>query len=147
MQVRGTESTVFVLPSDAHKSGHASGHDRLVVLNRTAQSIVESVRTHPDYVFTYRGKPILRMTNTGWTEAREKVGMDIRVHDLRHTFGRRLRAAGVRHEDIKDLLGHKGKSITAHYSQAEIWNLIEAANSLCERGDTKPELTLVKRSA
>jgi len=31
----------------------------------------------------------------------------IRVHDLRHTFGRRLRAAGAQFEDRQDLLGHK----------------------------------------
>ena len=30
----------------------------------------------------------------------------IRVHDLKHTFGRRLRAAGVTLEDRKALLGH-----------------------------------------
>ena len=31
----------------------------------------------------------------------------VRVHDLKHTFGRRLRAAGVSFEDRQDLLGHR----------------------------------------
>jgi integrase len=43
----------------------------------------------------------------------------VRVHDLKHTFGRRLRAAGVSFEDRQDLLGHKSGRITTHYSQAE----------------------------
>ena len=35
----------------------------------------------------------------------------IRVHYLKHTFGRRLRAAGVDEETRKPLLGHKTQSI------------------------------------
>ena len=31
----------------------------------------------------------------------------VRVHDLKHTFGRRLRAAGVSFEDRQDLLGQE----------------------------------------
>jgi len=40
--------------------------------------------------------------------------LQCRVHDLRHTFGRRLRAAGVGLEDREDLLGHKSNRITTH---------------------------------
>jgi hypothetical protein len=54
----------------------------------------------------------------------------IRVHDLRHTFGRRLRAAGVGLEDRQDLLGHKRQEITTHYSAAEVGYLIQAANRI-----------------
>jgi hypothetical protein len=51
----------------------------------------------------------------------------IREHDLEHTFGRRLLAAGVSFEDRQDLLGHKSGRITTHYSQTELSNLIAAA--------------------
>jgi len=54
----------------------------------------------------------------------------VRVHDLKHAFGRRLRAAGVSFEDRQDLLGHKSGRITTHYSQAELTNLIEAADKV-----------------
>jgi site-specific recombinase XerD len=53
------------------------------------------------------------------------------VHDLKHTFGRRLRAPGASFEDRQDLLGHKSVRITTHYSAAEISNLIEVANKVC----------------
>ena len=52
----------------------------------------------------------------------------LRVHDLRHTFGRRLRAAGAGFEDRQDLPGHKSSRVTTHYSAPEIENLVDAAN-------------------
>ena len=67
---------------------------------------------------------LTRMLNSAWKRARKKVGLAVRVHDLKHTFGRRLRAAGVSFEDRQDLLGHKSGRITTHYSAAEIGNLI-----------------------
>ena len=57
----------------------------------------------------------------------------VRVHDLRHTFGHRLRAAGVSYEDRQDLLGHKSDRITTHYSAPDIARLLEAAESVCIR--------------
>ncbi|MEI7448763.1 MAG: hypothetical protein WCJ75_03995 [Desulfomonile sp.] len=36
----------------------------------------------------------------------------MRIHDVRHTFGRRLRAASVSFEDRQDLPGHKAGRIT-----------------------------------
>ncbi len=56
-----------------------------------------------------------------------------RVHDLRHSFGHRLRAAGVSFEDRQDLLGHKSERITTHYSAPDVARLIEAAEKVCER--------------
>jgi integrase len=66
-------------------------------------------------------------------------------HDLKHTFGRRLRAAGVSFENRQDLLGHRSGRITTHYSAPELPRLIEAANSVCEKGNTKPELVVLRR--
>jgi len=67
------------------------GDERLVVLNRVAKSVAESVRGNDDaHVFTYRGHPITRMLNTGWQKARIQAGLPrVRVHDLKHTFSRR----------------------------------------------------------
>ena len=69
----------------------------------------------------------------------------IRIHDLKHTFGRRLRAAGVTEEDRKALLGHKNGSITSHYSAAELDQLIEAANKVSVTDSRAPALTILKR--
>src|SRR5690606_41266818 len=45
------------------------------------------------------------------------------IHNTRHTFGRRLRSAGVPLETRKTLLGHANGDITTHYSAAEIEEL------------------------
>jgi len=72
----------------------------------------------------------------------------VRVHDLKHTFGRRLRAVVVSFEDRQDLLGHRVGRITTHYSAAELANLIEAANRVCEGNARKmPTLVVLKRKA
>ena len=86
------------------------------------------------------------MLNSAWPRARRKVGLpQVRVHDLKHTFGRRLRAAGVSFEDRQDLLGHRSGRITTHYSAAELSKLIDAANSVCESGGKTPELVVLRR--
>ena len=73
------------------------------------------------------------MNNSGWQSARKRAELPLaRVHDLKHTFGRRLRAAGVSFEDRQDLLGHKSGRITTHYSGAELSNLVEAAEKACQ---------------
>lgn len=88
-----------------------------------------------------------RMLNTAWLNAREKANLPLaRVHDLKHTFGRRLRSAGVSFEDRQDLLGHRSGRITTHYSAAELNNLIEAANKVCDRNNCGPVLRLVGQS-
>lgn len=71
---------------------------------------------------------------------------DVRVHDLKHTCGRRLRAAGVSLETRKVLLGHRNGDITSHYSVAEIEELLEASNRICrEKSGKSPAVTLLKR--
>ena len=54
------------------------------------------------------------------------------MHDLKHTFRRRLRAAGVSYEDRQDLLGHRSGRITTHFSMAELSSLLASANRFCE---------------
>lgn len=92
--------SVFIIPGERVKNGE----DRLVLLNKTALSVIERQRgKHSEYVFVYKNKPIYRMLNRGWRAAREKTNLPVRVHDLKHTFGRRLRSAGVSFEDRQDL--------------------------------------------
>ena len=74
------------------------------------------------------------MLNSAWRRARDRAKLPgFRVHDLRHSFGHRLRAAGVSFEDRQDLLGHKSERITTHYSAPDIARLIAAAEKVRER--------------
>ncbi len=146
VEVPDLDTSVFIIPDALVKNGE----ERLVVLNRTAMSIVNNVRgMHQKYVFTYNGKRIWKMNNTAWQKGRVKAGLpQVRVHDLKHTFGRRLRAAGVSFEDRQDLLGHRSGRITTHYSAAELGNLLTAANLVVGEGSRKtPALFVLKKKA
>ena len=135
--------SVFIIPSERVKNGE----ERLVVLNRIARAVIERQRgKHPEYVFVYKERPIHHMLNSGWKKARKLTGIPARVHDLKHTFGRRLRSAGVSFEDRQDLLGHKSSRITTHYSSAKLLNLWEASNKVCT-AQNRPVLTLLKTAS
>jgi integrase len=145
VEVPEMETSVFVIPKERVKNQQ----DRLVVLNRIAKSVVDEMRgTHPTHVFSFKGRPIQKMGRKAWRISREKAGLPhVRVHDLKHTFGRRLRGAGVSFEDRQDLLGHKSDRITTHYSQAELENLILAADKVCGSESRKtPALVVIKKS-
>ena len=143
VRVPPLKTFVFIVPGEFVKNGD----ERLVILNDIAKSVVNARRgKHPTHVFAYKGKPIVRMLNSSWCRVRKILSLEqVRVHDLKHTFGRRLRAAGVSFEDRQDLLGHRSGRMTTHYSAAELSKLIEAANSVCERRGNRPELVVLRR--
>tara|TARA_R110001592_G_scaffold246427_1_gene508284 strand:+ start:118456 stop:118815 length:360 start_codon:yes stop_codon:yes gene_type:complete len=99
---------------------------------------------HPEFVFAYTsGKPVDRINTKVWRRAREEIGIpQVRVHDLKHTFGRRLRAEGVSHETRPVLLGHKNGQITTHYSAAEVGELLGAVEKVSWSGSSTPAVTL-----
>jgi len=143
------DTSVFVVPSSFTKNKE----DRLVVLNSTALSVIEGQRgKDAKLVFPYRGRSVVQMSNNGWQAARKKAAekyeeeleescpdafRSVRVHDLKHTFGRRLRAAGVPLETRKVLLGHKSGDITTHYSAAELSEVLNAAELVCNRASSQ----------
>ena len=149
VQVSDQGTSVFMIPSPQVKNGE----ERVVVLNHVAASVIEGQRgLHSEYVFPYSGQRVTRMYNSAWKRARRKAAekylkvlgkacpdgfLRIRIHDLKHTFGRRLRAEDVSFEDRQDLLGHKAGRITTHYSAAELRNLIAAANKVCNEDSRK----------
>jgi len=165
-------TSVFLIPAGfggrSAKAGVKNRDERLVVMNDVAKSVLERQRgMHPLYVFPF-GKPdhegnettVHRMNDSAWKKARIRAAkkwqekylrpahdgfLRIRIHDLKHSFGRRLRAAGVTEEDRKALLGHKNGSITSHYSAAELDQLIAAANKVSATDSRAPALTILKR--
>ncbi|WP_213663613.1 tyrosine-type recombinase/integrase [Stutzerimonas stutzeri] len=168
------ETSVFLIPADFggrhDNAGVKNGDERLIVLNRVAKSVIEGQRgLDPIWVFPYgqpdkdgNATPVHRMNDSAWRKARKRAAAmyeerfrrtappgfaSIRVHDLKHTFGRRLRAAGVTEEDRKVLLGHKNGSITSHYSAAELGKLIDEANKISATDSRGPALTILRRKA
>lgn len=145
--------SVFIVPGEIVKNKD----DRLLVLNNVAWSVIEEQRgIHQEYVFPYgkKGGPMRWMNNTAWKRAWKQAGLPTGgdylkgVHNLKHTFGRRLRSAGIPQETRKVLLGHRNGDITTHYSAAELDELLTAVNKVCQQQSGKsPALTLLKRKA
>jgi integrase len=159
-QIPELGASIFVIPRDYVKNAL----DRYVVLNRIARSVIANCRgRHRECVFTFKGRPVTRIYNSGWKGARRRAAVryerefgrpcpagfrSIRVHDLKHTWGHRLRVAGVSFEDRKLLLGHKAQHVTTHYSAPEIGALIEAAERVCElESRASPAISVVRSRA
>ncbi|MBF0471203.1 MAG: tyrosine-type recombinase/integrase [Gammaproteobacteria bacterium] len=146
--------------------------DRLHVISRIARAVVEEARekrpkTHLpkctihnggacncaySFVFGYKGYRVTKMHNSGWKSAWKRAGLPSGenilkgVHNLKHTCGRRLRAAGVGEKTRKVILGHRDGDITSHYSAAEIGELLDAVERITNRGTaSSPNLTVLKR--
>ena len=136
VKVPELNTSIFVIPEEFVKNRS----DRVVVLNNVANEVIKNRRgIHKEYVFSYKGNKLTKMNNTAWQNARKKCDLKmVRVHDLKHTFGRRLRAAGVSMEDRQDLLGHKHGKITTHYSASQIDNLIIEANKIVNTETAQP---------
>ena len=157
--IRGKERSVFVLPTTKN------GAPRAVVLNDVAQSVIEAQRgLHPVYVFVYKaGKKaeyqrVNAVNQSAWRKARARAAekypqalksaapagfVDLHFHDLRHTVGRRLRAAGVVNETRADILGHRNGNMTTHYSQGELTELFDAVQLIAAESEAAPTMLRV----
>ena len=140
--------SVFVIPAEEFKGNRP----HVVILNDVAWNVIEARRgKHDEYVFTYCNEKkslppdrIDTINNTAWQKARSRAKLaQVRVHDLRHTFGQRLRDAGVSNEDRAVLLGHAKSTMSEHYATPTVSRLIEMANMVSMTRDTPTLLRVV----
>ncbi len=135
---------VFQLPAEIAKNKRS----RLVFCNAIARGVIERRRGATKvYIFeTSAGQHRSRTSSGwGWRGARDRAvalyearygsqpqeGFKrVRVHDMPHTFGERLRAAGVTVDTVGDLLGHRGRGVSALYCRAQNPELIDAVKCL-----------------
>lgn len=122
-----------------------NGQQRFCVCNSIARSVIESQRgIHSTRVFPSDDKKSARRNtvNYYWHMAWVASGLPDEklilkgMHNLRHTFGHRLRASGVSESDVGTLLGHHNANITSHYSQPDIERLTELSERVVERRET-----------
>lgn len=125
---------------------------RVVVLNDIARPVIQKhMGNHPEFVFVYDGHPVKKMNASAFRKARSRAATklssiaNVGIHSLKHTYGARLRVAGVPEEDRYFLTGHKGRmSMTTYYSAPELMKMLEYSNRVCKRDD---KLILLKRRA
>ena len=129
----------FEVPGEFVKNGLR----RVVVLNNIARSVIQKYfGNHPEFVFVYDSHRVQKMNTSAFRKARSRAAkrfpniINVSIHNLKHTYGARLRAAGVPEEDRYFLTGHKGKmSMTTYYSAPELMKMLEYSNRVCKRDD------------
>ena len=125
---------VFVIPPGFHKGGKFY---RLVVLNSIARSVIDAQRGKDrEWVFVSRKtkRPLTCLNNNPFQAARKAAGLDfVRVHDLKHTFGERLEAAGVPFAAKQVLLGTRTEALrlTIRRRGFSSWSRLRSAWWMC----------------
>lgn len=118
------------------KRGASKQAGRYLVCNATARSVIDCQRDNrSNLVFPGPKGKMSRLNNSGWRTAWEKAGLPTAgvkkgVHNLRHTFGLRMEAAGIPWEYRKVLLGHEIQDVTANYSPPGLARLLEEAEKV-----------------
>jgi len=72
---------------------------------------------HPEYVFTYKGKPISQVNTKAWRNALKRAGIDnFRWHDLRHTWASWHVQAGTPLHVLQELGGWESAEMVKRYA-------------------------------
>ena len=72
---------------------------------------------HPQYVFTYAGKPIASANTKYWRMALQRAGIEnFRWHDLRHTWASWLIQHGTPMYDLQEMGGWKSVEMVRRYA-------------------------------
>lgn len=95
-----------------------NGEDLHISLNDVAMSVLHARRwSNREWVFTYRGKPIQRLSTRAWYKAMKRAGIkNFRWHDLRHTWASWLVQKGVPLYAIQEMGGWKTAGMVRRYA-------------------------------
>ena len=124
---KGSVLTISRAMSAGVETTTKNGRVRRVPLPAQASDALQRLRGRSDFtapgefVFVDRvGRPLNSVTvRKRFKQARDAVGArPLRFHDLRHTYGSLLAAAGVDLVTIKETMGHSALSTTGRYLHA-----------------------------
>lgn len=95
-----------------------NAEDLSVSLNDNAMAVLYARRhIHREWVFTYRGKAIQRLTTKAWYRALKRAEIEnFRWHDLRHTWASWLVQEGVPLYALQEMGGWKTASMVRKYA-------------------------------
>ena len=121
-----------------HADQAKAKRDLAVPLNNQAMAVVRRCQgLHPDYVFTYRGKPIHGVDNLTWKRACRRAGItDFRWHDLRHTWASWHVQAGTSLQTLMELGGWACYEMVLRYAHLASGQLHAAAANIDQVPDS-----------
>ncbi len=82
------------------------------------------------HVFSYKGKPLRRISRSFRTALKDAGITDFRFHDLRHCASTNLRRAGVDTATAMKIVGHKSEKMWKRYNSIAERDLTQAAQKV-----------------
>ncbi|MDA5095015.1 site-specific integrase [Aliiroseovarius sp. KMU-50] len=116
-----------------------------VPVSSVVTALLEARRraTTSDYVFAGKtGQPLRDVKKTWQTLCRNADLVDVRLHDLRHTFASLLASNGQTLPTIGAMLGHSQTQTTARYAHLFDDSLANAAEIVAERVQSRQPKTM-----
>ena len=103
-----------------------------VPLNATALEVLRrQVDKHPQFVFTFAGKPLRSANTRAWRRALQRAGIEnFRWHDLRHTWATWHRQSGMPTHELQRLGGWRSSVMVERYAHLAPDHLAKAASRL-----------------
>ena len=123
------ERRVAWMHPDEIKNGKALS----VPLNAEAILVLRrQMGKHPEYVFTFRGKPVQEVNTKAWKQALKRAGIsDFRWHDLRHTWASWHVQSGTPLQVLQELGGWSSYEMVLRYAHLSAGHLADFAENLC----------------
>jgi integrase len=120
---------------DAHQA--KAGKAIAVPLSHDAiQVLMDQADRHPDYVFTYEGKPVSKAGGNAWRKALARAGIEnFRWHDLRHTWASWHVQAGTPINVLRELGGWSDLDMVLRYAHLSSDHLQAHADNSSMRGN------------
>ena len=121
-----------------------------VPLNGEAVAILQKqIGKHRDYVFTFKGEPVVQPSTAAWYKALKRAGIaNFRWHDLRHTWASWHVQSGTSLHVLQELGGWSSYAIVQRYAHLAADHLAPWAEQLARsRGNrgTNPSQPTDKR--
>lgn len=117
-------------------AGEAKGGRAISIpLNAEAMQVLqEQLGRHPEFVFTYRGKPITQVNTKAWRAALKRAGIeDFTWHDLRHTWASWHIQNGTPENVLQKLGAWRSREIVQRYAHLSTEHLEGYADRFEER--------------
>jgi len=112
--------------------GSESKKARQIPLNASALWILGQLESKGVSPFLFpspvTGKPYVTITRA-WYRIRAEAGVEMRIHDLRHSFASLPVTNGRSLYEVQSILGHSAPKVTMRYAHLSVGTLKAAANA------------------
>ncbi len=119
---------IIIFKGDEMKAGESHS----VFITESIRDILSSQKgNHPEYVFTYHGKPVGEVNTKAFRNALKKAGIaDYRFHDNRHTWATLALSSGISLHELQIMGAWKSSIMARRYAHVMPENIRENAEKI-----------------